>query len=92
MIFYAFYTGVATAESILQEEEERTLPRLFSTPTPQATILGGKFLAVLFTVLVQVIVLLLVARLIFGIHWGEPVAVAVGSRVLCSPPQPRHFR
>lgn len=50
MIFYAFYTGTSTAESILKEEEERTLPRLFTTPTPQATILTGKFLAVLLTV------------------------------------------
>jgi ABC-type Na+ efflux pump permease subunit len=31
MIFYAFYTGVATAESILREEEERTMQRLFHT-------------------------------------------------------------
>jgi hypothetical protein len=31
MIFYAFYTGTASAESILREEEERTLPRLFTT-------------------------------------------------------------
>ena len=77
MIFYAFYTGTATAESILREEEERTLPRLFTTPTPQATILGGKFLSVFMTVLVQVIVLIVAARLIFGIQWGEPEAVVL---------------
>ncbi len=33
MIFYAFFTGTSTAQSILKEEEERTLPRLFTTPT-----------------------------------------------------------
>jgi ABC-2 type transport system permease protein len=77
MIFYAFYTGAATAESILREEEERTLPRLFTTPTPQATILGGKFLSVFMMVLVQVIVLIVAARLIFGIQWGEPEAVVL---------------
>ena len=77
MIFYAFFTGSSSAESILREEEERTLPRLFTTPTPQATILSGKFLAVFLTVLVQVIVLINVARLIFGIEWGEFVPVAL---------------
>ncbi len=77
MIFYAFYTGTASAESILKEEEERTLPRLFTTPTSQATILSGKFLAVFTTVLVQVIVLTIAARLIFGIHWGAPVPLAL---------------
>lgn len=77
MIFYAFYTGTSTAESILREEEERTLPRLFTTPTPQATILTGKFLAVLLTVLVQVTVLLIAAHLIFGIQWGALPSVAL---------------
>ncbi len=79
MIFYAFYTGTSTAESILREEEERTLPRLFTTPTSQATILSGKFLAVFFTVTVQVVVLLITAHYIFGIQWGEPLPVAVSA-------------
>ncbi|MGE5463084.1 MAG: ABC transporter permease [Syntrophothermus sp.] len=77
MIFYAFFTGASTAQSILKEEEERTLPRLFTTPTRQATILTGKFLSVFMTVSVQVIVLLIAARLIFGIQWGEPLKVGL---------------
>jgi ABC-type Na+ efflux pump permease subunit len=75
MIFYAFFTGTSTAGSILREEEERTLPRLFTTPTPQAVILSGKLLAVFLTVSVQVGVLLLAARLIFNVHWGEASSV-----------------
>jgi ABC-2 type transport system permease protein len=79
MIFYAFFTGTSTAQSILKEEEEGTLPRLFTTPTPQASILTGKFLATFLTVLVQVVVLLLAARLVFGIQWGQPLAVALAA-------------
>ena len=85
MVFYAFFTGTSTAQSILKEEEERTLPRLFTTPTRQATILTGKLLSVFMTVCTQVIVLLIAARLIFGIRWGEflPVAItAIG--IICS--------
>ena len=77
MIFYAFFTGASTAQSILKEDEERTLPRLFTTPTSQATILSGKLLAVFMTVSIQVIVLLIVAHLIFGIQWGEALPVAL---------------
>lgn len=77
MIFYAFYTGTATAQSIIKEEETHTLPRLFTTPTPQAAILAGKFLSVFLTVLVQVAVLLLAARLIFGVQWGALLSVAL---------------
>jgi ABC-2 type transport system permease protein len=77
MVFYAFYTGTATAQTLLHEDEMGTLPRLFTTPTPQATILGGKLLAVLLTVTVQVIVLLICGKLIFRINWGTPGSVAL---------------
>jgi ABC-type transport system involved in multi-copper enzyme maturation permease subunit len=76
MIFYAFYTGMASAESILREEEEGTLPRLFTTPTPQAIILSGKFLAVFLTVLVQITVLLIAGWLVFRVDWGDLISVA----------------
>jgi ABC-2 type transport system permease protein len=77
MVFYAFFTGTSTAQSILREEEDRTLPRLFTTPTPQATILTGKLLSVFMTVFVQVIVLLIASHLVFGIQWGTLLAVAL---------------
>jgi len=77
MIFYAFFTGASTAQSILREDEERTLPRLFTTPTSQATILSGKLLAVFMTVSIQVIVLLITAHLIFGVQWGDTSSVAL---------------
>jgi len=77
MIFYAFYTGTSTAQSILREEEERTLPRLFTTPTPQAVILAGKFMAVFLTVAVQMTVLLVVARFVFAINWGSYISVGL---------------
>jgi len=79
MIFYAFFTGASTAQSILKEDEEHTLPRLFTTPTSQATILSGKLLSVFMTVSIQVIVLLIVAHLIFGIQWGDTLPVTLSA-------------
>jgi ABC-2 type transport system permease protein len=87
MLFYAFYTATASAESILREEEQHTLQRLFTTPTSQSTILSGKFLSVFLTVFVQVSVLLLVSYLIFGIHWGNLLSIlatATASVILAS--------
>ena len=75
MIFFAFFTGGSTSQTILQETEDGTLARLFTTPTRQSTILAGKFLAVIGVVLVQVTVLLIVANLGFGIQWGPLAAV-----------------
>jgi ABC-2 type transport system permease protein len=71
MIFYAFFTGTSTAQSILTEEEKGTLQRLFTTPTSHSVILGGKLLAIELTILVQVAVLLLFSSLVFGIHLGN---------------------
>jgi len=76
-IFYAFFTGTSTAQTILREDEDGTLPRLFTTPTPQATVLGGKFLAIGLTVLVQMTVLLILGRLIFAIQWGSLLPLAL---------------
>jgi ABC-2 type transport system permease protein len=77
MIFFAFFTGASTAHSILKEDEEGTLPRLFTTPTSQTTILAGKFMAVGLTVIVQMTVLLILGRLIFGITWGTLLPVSL---------------
>jgi ABC-2 type transport system permease protein len=77
LIFYAYYTGVATAQGILVEDEKHTLQRLFTTPTQPSAILTGKFLGVLITVSAQVIILLIAARLIFQVNWGSGLAVSM---------------
>jgi ABC-type multidrug transport system permease subunit len=77
LIFFSFFTGANSMTSILQEAEEGTLARIFTTPTNRTIILAGKFLAVFLTVLIQGVVLLAAGRLIFGIRWGEPGAMAL---------------
>jgi ABC-2 type transport system permease protein len=77
MIFYAFYTGVSAAQTILQEQERGTLARLFISPTPVHTILNGKFLAGFLMIFVQVITLLLFGRLVFQINWGPPLNLVI---------------
>jgi ABC-2 type transport system permease protein len=77
MIFFVFFTGANSAQSIIKEQEEGTLARMFTTPTPLTTILGGKFTAVFFILIVQSIVLLVSSALIFGIDWGDPAALSL---------------
>ena len=77
MIFFVFFTGAATAQSIIYEDEEGTLARLFTTPTSRARILGGKLLAILVTLVVQTIVLILASSILFDIHWGSAPVIAV---------------
>ena len=77
MVFFAFYTGAYAMMSILREEEEGTLARLFTTPTDRTSILSGKFVAVFLTVVLQGLVLMSVAHFAFNVTWGEPAAVAL---------------
>lgn len=77
LIFFSFFTGAYAMMSILQEAEEGTLARLFTTPTRRTVILLGKFLAVFLTVMLQGIVLLAIGRLLFGIHWGQPGTISL---------------
>lgn len=87
MIFYAFYTGVSAAQTILQEQENGTLARLFISPTSVRTILNGKFLAGFLMISVQVVTLLLFGRLTFKIAWGpllNIVIFAIGLVVVAS--------
>jgi ABC-2 type transport system permease protein len=76
MVFYVFFSGAATAQSILLEEEAGTLSRIFTTPTPPAVILGGRIIATLVTLVAQLVILLLVSALVFNIDWGDPVAMS----------------
>ena len=63
--------------SILEESEEGTLARLFTTPTDRTSILAGKFAAVFILVIMQGLVLMIAGRLIFRINWGEPASIAL---------------
>jgi ABC-2 type transport system permease protein len=77
MIFFAFFTGAYSMMSILREDEEGTLARLFTTPTDRTIILTGKFVAVFITVVLQGLVLMIASHFAFGVDWGEPAAAAL---------------
>jgi ABC-type Na+ efflux pump permease subunit len=77
MIFFVFFIGANGAQSIIQEDEDGTLARMFSTPTSMGAILGGKFLGVLAGLILQTLVLLGASLLIFRINWGQPLAIGL---------------
>ena len=75
MVFFMFFGAANVARTILTEDRDGTLPRLFTTPTRHGDIIGGKFVSMFVTVLAQAVVLLAAGRLIFGIEWGRLDAV-----------------
>lgn len=87
LVLFTFFGASLAARTILVEQQEGTLARLFTTPATRGTVLGGKFLLAFLTVLVQSMIILLVGWLAFQIDWGSfaPVAVLVlsGCAVAC---------
>ena len=79
LVLFVFFMGANGAQSIIKEHEEGTLARLFTTPVSQLGILGGKFLAVFVTLVIQTIVLLVASALIFHIVWGQPLPLIVSA-------------
>ncbi len=71
LVYFMFFTGATWAESIIKEDEEKTLARLATTPTTPTQILGSKILGAFLMIAIQVIVLVVLSRLVFGVQWGE---------------------
>jgi ABC-2 type transport system permease protein len=74
--------GANGAESIIREDEQGTLARMFTTPTTITHILGGKLLGVITSLCIQIAVLLLASMLLFHIQWGQPATVLLVSIAL----------
>lgn len=86
-VFFLFFMAANESQSIITEYELGTLARLFTTPTEKYLILGGKFLGVFLTLILQAGLLLVSSHFIFGIDWGKPVSViliALGNIVLAA--------
>lgn len=77
MVFFMFFGASNVARTILTEDQDGTLPRMMTTPTPTGVILGGKFASTFLTVLAQLVVLLAGGAVLFGIDWGRPDVVAI---------------
>jgi ABC-2 type transport system permease protein len=77
LVFFIFFMAANSTQSIIREHEEGTLARIFTTPTSTNQILGGKFVGVLLTIVIQALLLLASSSLIFGIEWGQPLTVVL---------------
>jgi ABC-2 type transport system permease protein len=86
MIFFSTFTASYAMNSVLLEDEEGTLSRLFTTPTQRTLILSGKFLAVFLTVAIQGLALICFGWLAFKVQWGEAgvIVLALSGQMFAS--------
>lgn len=75
-VAFIFFLIGTVASTLLQEKEEGTFRRLISSPMPRGAIIGGKMLAYVVVVFLQVIVLFSVGYAVFKMPLGtSPVTL-----------------
>ena len=76
-IFFLIYTVITGGRGILTEWEAGTMPRLLTTPTTISQVLAGKTLGIFLSGFFQVGLLIIVSALLFGLRWGNPLAILI---------------
>jgi ABC-2 type transport system permease protein len=76
-LLFLMYTVSYGGRSILVERSQGTLPRLLTSPTSTAEVLGGKVLGIFLTGVAQVGILILASSIFFGVQWGDTLGLAL---------------
>jgi len=77
-LFFAFFLISHLAMTVVNERETGTLRRLITSPVSRAAILLGKALPYFCVAVIQLLFVLMVCNLVFGMQLGsEPLALAI---------------
>lgn len=77
LLLFVFVNGMATSVVLIQSRQLGVTQRMFSTPTSVRTIVVGEALGRLVITGGQGAYIMATTWLLFGVHWGDPVAAAV---------------
>ena len=75
-LLFLMYTVSLGGRSLLAEQREGTLARLLTSPTGAGQVLAGKMLGTFLIGLAQMTILIGGSTLLFGLPWGDPLALA----------------
>ncbi|MFE6508785.1 ABC transporter permease [Nocardioides sp. NPDC057767] len=77
LLLFIFVTSMTTAASLIETRRLGVARRMFATPTRVATIVAGEALGRVAIAVVQGLVIMIGAALLFGVSWGNPIAAAL---------------
>ena len=77
IITWGLITFLGASTVFLTERQRGTLARLLASPTPPWLVLMGKLLSRYTLGVVQSLLLLGAGTVLLGVHWGEPIAMAL---------------
>ncbi|TAK12068.1 MAG: ABC transporter permease [Anaerolineae bacterium] len=78
MVVFTMFSTLAGAATLLLEREQGTLRRLLVLPIGKPAIFSGKMLGIFLAGVIQIVILVLAGRFLFGVAWGrDPLALLV---------------
>ncbi|MCD4690219.1 ABC transporter permease [bacterium] len=76
-VLFLLFTLLGSARTIHEERESGTFGRLMTCPVTKSTVVSGKMLGIYVQGAIQLLILIVLAQLLFGIDWGSsPLATA----------------
>jgi ABC-2 type transport system permease protein len=76
LVLFVFINTLVAAWGLPADRARGLLRRAFAAPTGAAAVLLGEWLSRLLVALLQAGLIVVVGALLFGVDWGDPVAVA----------------
>jgi len=84
LVLFVFLTLLVMASGLVETRRMGLLRRMLASPTRPSVVVLGELVSTAVMGLVQGIGLLVVGRLLFGVRWGDPVAVLLVVVVLAA--------
>lgn len=73
-VFFSMYTIVFGIGTVLYDKQYNTWQRMLVTPVSQASILGGSMVTAYLMGVIQLTVLILAGKYLFGMDWGRSIS------------------
>jgi ABC-2 type transport system permease protein len=77
LLLFMFLTALTAAIALIEARRLGVPRRILATPTAVRTLVTGQTLGRLLVATVQALVIIFGSALLFGVHWGQPLGVAV---------------
>ena len=77
LLLFTFVTSMTTAASLIETRRLGVSRRMLATPTRASTIVAGEALGRLAIAVVQGLVIMIGAAVLFGVSWGNPIAAGL---------------
>jgi ABC-2 type transport system permease protein len=83
LLLFVFFTSLTGAGALIESRRLGVLRRMLATPTSAGSLLLGEGLGRYLIAVAQALIIILGSYLLFGVHWGQPLAVTVLVLVFC---------